>query len=171
MTAATLTSTGIGSMAFRPGSTGLSGAAVDLAHRLGGHLSNLREPLSLGGQYAEALNSLADLAREAAQPDWDGHGAAAIQMGSVQHARKLVRALPTNFPAPEVAADPDGEVSVEWYRSPNWVFSISVGQEGTLTYAGRFGRVNRVRGIEEGMTDELPSKIMVYLDHLLSVSV
>lgn len=59
---------------------------------------------------------------------------------------------------PHVSVDPDGEISLEWYRAPRLVFSVSVGPQGELTYAGLFGR-SKVHGLEIHTVDGIPREI------------
>lgn len=166
MTAATLTASGITLSSLGQSERGVSAAATDLAARMKGLIVQLHEPLSLGGGYQSALAELEEVASEAGSHDWDGHGAIPISARAVEHAIRLLAALPTNIPAPEIAADPDGEISLDWYRSPDWVVSISVGATGELSYAARFGR-GRVRGIEEGM-NELPAPVLGQIERFLT---
>jgi hypothetical protein len=91
-------------------------------------------------------------------PDWDGYGAAPVTPQARAAAEEFLGALPTTWPPPEMAADPDGEISFEWARDPHWVFSVSVSPEGRLSYAGLFG-VNRVHGAES-FVGQLPQAIV-----------
>jgi hypothetical protein len=166
MTAATLTASGITPISLGQSERGLSPAATDLATRMKGVFAQFREPLSLGGGYQSALAELEEVASEAGIRDWDGHGAIPVSAMAVEHTIRLLSALPTNIPAPEIAADPDGEISLDWYRSPDWVVSISVGARGELSFAARFGR-SRVRGIEEGMNG-LPAPVLGQIERFLT---
>jgi len=91
-------------------------------------------------------------------PDWDGYGAAPVTPKTRAAAEDFLRALPTTWPPPEMAADPEGEISFEWARDPHWVFTVSVSGEGRLSYAGLFG-VNRVHGTES-FGGQLPQAIV-----------
>jgi len=57
--------------------------------------------------------------------------------------------LPSSVPVPEIAADPDGEVSFDWIGNSYNVFSVSVDRNGRLAYAGRFSEGRRVNGVEQ----------------------
>ena len=91
-------------------------------------------------------------------PDWDGYGAAPVTPKARAAAEAFLGALPTTWPSPEIAADPDGEISFEWARDPHWVFTVSVSPERRLSYAGLFG-VNRVHGAES-FVGQLPQPIV-----------
>ncbi len=86
---------------------------------------------------------------------------AQVTFESAQRAIDMLRGLLLiSGELPGVSIDPDGEVSLEWYREPRRVFSVSVGANGELNYAGLFGG-SRVHGVEihtiEG--EEIPSAI------------
>jgi hypothetical protein len=57
--------------------------------------------------------------------------------------------LPSFVPVPEIAADPDGEVSFDWIGNSNNMFSVSVDRNGRLAYAGRFSEGRRINGVEQ----------------------
>jgi len=50
-------------------------------------------------------------------------------------ARRLLDTIPTGFPVPEVALDPDGEVAFDWIRSDRTMLSVSIGPGGHPSYA------------------------------------
>jgi hypothetical protein len=57
--------------------------------------------------------------------------------------------LPRSFPNPEVAADPDGEIS----------FSVSISGKGRVSYAGRFSDKSKIHGIEQ-LSETIPSEVL-----------
>lgn len=50
-------------------------------------------------------------------------------------ARRLLDTIPSGFPVPEIALDPDGEVAFDWIRSDRTMLSVSIGTEGDPSYA------------------------------------
>jgi hypothetical protein len=78
---------------------------------------------------------------------WDGYGAAPISSVALEIAQEFCDRLPADWPSPEVAADPEGDVCLEWARGPRWVFTITVSEAGQFSYAGLF-ESNRVQGVE-----------------------
>lgn len=120
-----------------------------------------------GRSYSVAQRSLSCAATEALAGNWDGYGARAVDLMAVNHALRLLRHIPAGLPAPHVAIDPDGEVSFEWHREPRSVFSVSVGPDGQLSYAGLFGR-STVRGFEAYFAGDLPSEIRSGLRRVFS---
>ena len=82
---------------------------------------------------------------ESTRPNWDGDGARAVDRATYLMAKQFLHALPmSSFPTlpPDISADPDGELSFTWRKAPKQVFSVSVGGNGRLSYAGIFGAVN-----------------------------
>lgn len=58
---------------------------------------------------------------------------------TVPHALNLVLGLSQDIAWPEVAADPDGELALDW-ATDDYMLSVSVGPKGRLTYAGDVGQ-------------------------------
>jgi hypothetical protein len=108
-----------------------------------------------------ALDELDQLSEEAREHGWDGHGAFPISTGSCAWARRLLEGLPPEIPNPTVSADPDGHVSLEWYRSPRHLLSVSVSPEGELHFAALFGK-SRLHGVEplEGALPKLITQLI-----------
>src|SRR6266550_5433638 len=69
------------------------------------------------------------------QAGWDGADAAAIDPLAVLMARRFLRLLPEGVPLPEFAPEPDGSISLDWIRSRNRLFSLSIGRSNRLAYA------------------------------------
>ena len=124
------------------------------------------ESVSLGYNKASALDHLYHAFCEACHPGWDGYEAVPASFDSYVKAEKFIKALPANVPAAEVAIDPDGEVSFEWYHGPRRVFSISIGSGDELTYAGIYGS-SKARGVET-FNFEIPRVVLDNLRRLLT---
>jgi len=73
---------------------------------------------------------------------------APVQPATIHYAREFLDGLPAFVSDPDIYADTDGEVVFEWDFGRRRVFSVSIGPDGTLTYAGLFGH-KRAHGIEE----------------------
>jgi len=114
----------------------------------------------------ESLQELYQLLEECSSENWDGYGAKPIDPYSFNEAERFLRALPTTVSEPEVAVDPDGEISLEWYLEPSKVFSVSIGKRNEITYAGLYG-TNKAYG-REYFDDEIPKEIFDNLDRLFS---
>lgn len=93
------------------------------------------------------LQELARVATDCGAPNWDGYGAMPVEPETLEAARRFLQVLPGTLPAPTVGAEPDGHLTLEWYRHPRWTLSISVGPRSELFYAALFDD-NDVRGRE-----------------------
>lgn len=93
----------------------------------------------------------------ASKPNWDGEGAASANPLSYEYAKAFLKVLSPSIPIPDFDVDSDGELCLEWDDGPRSVFSVSIGPDGTLTYAGLFG-VNKTHGVET-FTDSIPASI------------
>ena len=85
--------------------------------------------------------------RECSQADWDGYGAAPANERSVEWARRVLAAIPLRVGIPEIAFEPDGDVGLEWWRGPDRVLSVSVGENGQIRFAARLNG-DRITGSE-----------------------
>lgn len=147
---------------FLPTGRGVSETAVNLQKTVEEMLSNCSNSVTLDEQ--AIIQSLNEVLDECSFDNWDGYGAKAIDIDSYREAIRFARSLPTTMPFPEIAIDPDGEVSFEWYERPRRVFTISIGSLNKITYAGLFG-FNKVNGTEY-FYDEIPKAILDNFDRL-----
>ncbi len=82
---------------------------------------------------------------EAKTADWDGDGAEAISDAAYFNATRLLSVLPTNCPQPDIIADNDGFIELEWSNN-NKNFSIYITDTNLVLYAGYYGEYNRLSG-------------------------
>ena len=108
--------------------------------------------------------NLQDVRREAATQNWDGYGARAVDDATYARAEAFLDGLSIAAPDPDVAADPDGELSFTWYREPRRMFSVSISRDGRLSYAGLLGP-STVHGTEY-LDDAIPEAIEANLARL-----
>lgn len=99
----------------------------------------LQDSYALGQQAKGSINELYNVFVECRGANWDGYGAVPISMQAFQFAYEVLEALPLGTPAPSVGVEPDGHITLEWYRSPRYTLSISVSPEGELHYAALIG--------------------------------
>ena len=83
----------------------------------------------------EAISECWALVEECAENGWDGNDGAPISAIAAQRATAFIRVLPAQFPLPEMAPEPDGAISLDWIRSRDRVFSLSIGAGRRLPYA------------------------------------
>lgn len=131
------------SVATRP--QGESPAAQYVAEKLVENSLSLQRSnaVGIGGVFDE----LADVWEECREPGWDGHNAVAVSQDALRNAYTFLESLPLRFPRPSLGADPQGQISVEWYRSRRRVLSIGIGEDGWLHYAAIIGP-NKTCGTE-----------------------
>jgi hypothetical protein len=106
---------------------------------------HLRQSNVFGNQ--GVFSELVSLYGECMVADWDGDGAMAIAPATFHHTFNFLTAMPWGMEKPSLGVEPDGHITLEWYRHPRWIASISVGPEGMLYYAGLFG-TSKVNGSE-----------------------
>ena len=147
------------SLLFEPSvSSGVGPDAQVLRTHVETARSHLLESMSLRGLVEGAIEDLQAARQEASTDNWDGYGARRIDERSYFAAIQFLTALPTTTPKPCISIDPDGEVEVGWNISPRRVFTVSVGPNGRLAYAGLYGR-NKTYGTE-WLGAELPRPII-----------
>jgi hypothetical protein len=143
------------------------GAAVDVIPE---EVKTARHVPGTGARQAEkqrALDSLDAVFSEGRAPSWDGYDARAALYESYLAAKQFLEALPPEFHVPEIALDPDGEISLEWRAGAAGTFSVSVGASGELTYAGKFSPTTKTHGTEP-FASQVPNVILDNLRRLVA---
>ncbi|MEX2152401.1 MAG: hypothetical protein WD825_03630 [Gemmatimonadaceae bacterium] len=140
---------------------GISSEADELRRLISSALE-FRGNITIGERHRVALQMLREAYEFARYDGWDGARSIGVEASTVEYAKEFLSFLPLDVPVPDVSVDADGEVAFEWYRSSREVFSVSVGRDGTLTYAGLFGR-NRRHGSEQP-SETIPPSIAFFLD-------
>lgn len=85
--------------------------------------------------HSEAIEELYDVWEECRTPGWDGYGALAVEQDTFTAAYMLISTLPLSFMRPSIGVEPDGQLTLEWRKSPSRVLSVSVDPNGLLHYA------------------------------------
>jgi len=80
-----------------------------------------------------------DIYNECSSEDWDCYGAEPVQWETVEQAFKFLELLPEDYLMPEICADPDGDICLEWYGAKGWIFSVSFIEDGIMVYVTSFG--------------------------------
>src|SRR5262245_59849702 len=96
---------------------------------------------TLGHQ--EALEQLCEVWNECREANWDGYDAHPVDQETYRAAYLLIESLPLGFPRPSIGAEPDGHLTLEWYKSARRCLSVSVDPIGFLHYAGLYGPSKR----------------------------
>lgn len=119
---------------YARGSNAVSAEAQIVGQAAVGVGSEIEGSEALFGPKARALEELAAVAAECAVPDWDGYGAKPVDPWAVVSAEMIIRGLPDGIPVPEVGAEPDGAISLDWIHSRHRMLSLSVSGDSRLAY-------------------------------------
>ena len=147
-----------------PVNTGFSEESKNLAKNLDKQLGEMRELLAIEFRLKEVFDSLFDIYRECSEANWDGYSASPITLKTCEEALKIIRLLPSSLPLPEIVAEPDGSIGLEWRKGQRLIFVISVDGKYRINYAGIFGS-NKTHG-SEYFGEMLPSVVIENLRRL-----
>lgn len=111
----------------------------------------------------QPLDSLIELCRECANPDWDGEGARPIKEETANEACTLLLLLPPNVSSPTLVAEPSGAIAFEWYKRPNQVLVLSVNGNKSIQFAALLGDGNESHG-KVNFSGSMPKEIQDKLD-------
>ena len=149
----------------RPRSNAASDSAVRLKQSIEDIRKHLLTSLAVSRAAECAMTGLKTIRAEAAKPDWNGYGARALDPDAYANAQRFLEALPTTAPVPELSADQDGEVALDWDFGHRKALTISIGPNGRCSYAWLRGK--RASHGTEWLDDEIPSNILRALDQLV----
>lgn len=145
--------------AFAGGSSAVSLAADEVRKAARKAVNEAELSQALFADKAAAISQLRALETECAEEGWDGYGAAAIDLDAVVLAERFLRALPNRIPLPELAVEPDGSIELDWIRSRNRLFSVSVGRGSHLAFAWLDG-ADRGHGVARFDGRNIPPRIL-----------
>ncbi len=127
----------------------------------------LQESRVLGLRGKGAFDDLNHVYADCLEPNWDGYGATPVSETTYRLAYQFLEALPLGTPPPSFGAEPDGHLTLEWYRSPRWTLSISVSPESELHYAALLG-IRKAYGSEPFFGDA-PRMVMDLIQQVTTV--
>jgi hypothetical protein len=108
---------------------------------------------------AETALSDLDAARKEAQVEgWDGYRAKPMHPSAYLNAKLFLEALPIITPSPEVSADPDGDVALDWVFGERKALTISIAASGRCSFAWMRG-ARTYRGTDWLDEDGIPTPI------------
>ncbi len=136
--------------------------------RLTDEASEFAGSMTIGEPKRSAQEALNAEYLRAQVDDWDGEGANAVEPNTYAYAGQFLRLLPSPVPVPEIVADKDGEILFEWDLGRRRIFSVSVGRDGTLTFAALIG-YTKTHGTDH-IHEALPLVISDCLSRLLASS-
>lgn len=83
------------------------------------------------GTFQELRKTLEECSLEG----WDGERAKPVTKEVLRNTEVFLWSFPLGIESPEISAEPDGAVSLEWYRSPSRIISVSINPDGWMYYA------------------------------------
>ena len=120
--------------------------------------------MTFGDRRQRMFSELRKVCSQAPVANWDGYGALPVNEQSAAYAAEMIRMMDAVPEIPQISVDPDGEVAFEWDYGPRKVFSVSVGRDGTLTYAGLFG-FSKTHGTEI-LSKSIPATIWANIERV-----
>jgi hypothetical protein len=91
------------------------------------------------GLGSEVFNELLDAFESHKQSGWDGDSAEAVSHDTYSNAYRFLEALPLGIQTPSVGVEPDGHITLEWYKAPRRTFSVSISPDGFLYFSALIG--------------------------------
>jgi hypothetical protein len=99
----------------------------------------LQKSYAFGMEGKGVFDELFHTLEESREPNWDGYGAQPLSEQVYHFGQQFLEALPLGTPRPSIGAEPDGHLTIEWYRSPRRTLSVSISPDGDLHYAALLG--------------------------------
>lgn len=87
----------------------------------------------------QASSRLEELEREASAGGWDGHGAPGINPEALEAGRAFFELLPAAIPLPDISADSDGNVALDWDFGWRRGLAVSIAPYRRVHFAGTDG--------------------------------
>jgi hypothetical protein len=144
--------------------TGESESAKSISRMQEDILKHLMTSYVISARAERVLSQFEELWSEASCTGWDGYGAKPVDPIAYRYAQSFVNALPTTAPTPEVSADSDGEVALDWFFGNRKALTVSIGPTGRCTFAWMNGQSTN-RGTD-WMEDDIPASIVFALAQL-----
>lgn len=147
--------------------SGVSNEAAFLNDNFARVHSHQESAESLFGVKSRLISELREIAAECSMENWDDYGARAVSQTVVLRAEAFIRALPDSLPAPEISAEPDGQISFDWLPSRARTFTLSISPSNRLAYAWIDGadRGNAAEVFDRGY---LPRRLLNELENITS---
>ena len=111
-------------------------------------------------------NSLAAALGESKTDEWRNDGNEELLPETALIAKAFVETLPVQYQNPDIAPEPDGHLSLEWYVDKRRLLSVSVDRNGTLHWAALIGNEDP-RGSYQ-FTGKLPPTIAFMLERIFN---
>jgi len=110
------------------------------------------------------LEMFDEILEECSKPNWDGYGAEPISPISVIRAAHFCALLPERISTPDVVAEPDSQVALEW-NSKSSDLSISFTEGDEIHFAVWFDGSSSYHGTCQFVT-KIPLEILTLLERI-----
>lgn len=147
-------------------SGGASETAGFIAEQVDKRRQQLQASYVLGQQAKGSFDELFQVFEECRHANWDGYNAIPVSDRAFRLTYQFLESLPLCTPAPDLGAEPDGHLTLEWNRSPRRTLSVSVSPEGDLHYAALIG-ARKYYGTEP-FFGEVPQAIVDLISRVLA---
>ena len=145
-------------------SSGVSESALEIQEVTMNLKFDFTRSVTFGEHVAKMLDSLIIAYEEYSRENWDGYNAKSIDMESYRNAVNFALSLPSRIPNPDIYVAPNGEVTFEWYEGKRKIFTVSIGKENELTFAGLYG-ASKEYGVEY-IIEDIPESILERINKL-----
>jgi len=112
----------------------------------------------------EAL--LATALQEGNSDEWLKDGNKPIQASTIMFAKSFIESLPVSFQSPTIEPEPDGDISIEWYKEKRRLLSASINSVGSIEWAALLGSEDPRGTIN--FTGKAPETILFHLSRILA---
>ncbi len=137
------------------------GLSQDAASLRNGLVLDYGNTVSIRDRRDGIAKALSEVAQDSSGLDRAATGRPAIPASTYHYAIAFLSAVPSELELPVVSQDRDGDIYCEWDQGPRRVFSVAVGRDGTMHYAGLFGHKS-VHG-SEVLSETLPPPILDWM--------
>jgi hypothetical protein len=144
----------------------ISTQALEVTSEMGEIIQALDSTVTFRPRHWQAGDALLDLVNETREVGWDGGDAAPVREETIAQVWALLSALPSQVPMPEVSAEPDGDVALDWIKDRERQVSISVRHNGELNFAGMFGGGRKVHG-SDVFSGKMPPMVLSAIEQVL----
>lgn len=143
--------------------SGFSAEAAELREALQDSRARGEDSRALFGPKADTISSLWRLYNECSEEGWDGYDARPMALAAAHSAVDLIRALPEGIPMPELTAENDGAISLDWSSGRRCSLSISTNGTERLAYAWLDG-ARSGSGVELFLDGRWPGRLVHELE-------
>ena len=139
--------------------SGFSPEAAEMRQAFQLSRSRAEDSRALFGVKADAIDRLWGLYNECTAAGWDGYDAQPMSIAAARNAVDLIRALPDSTSMPELTAENDGAISLDWSSGRSRFLSISTNGTERLSFAWLDG-ARSGSGVELFLDGLWPSRLL-----------